>query len=79
MSHELFLQGKLLAETNNPVPDGSKRRKEPTCAPFQSSVILKWFDNAILEAAINHLSRNAHRKEELHRAKVALLSLLQMK
>ncbi|XP_062200605.1 uncharacterized protein LOC133903312 isoform X2 [Phragmites australis] len=58
MSHELFLQGKLLAETSNPVPDGSKE-------------LLKWFDTVILEDLINHLSSNSYKKELLHRAKVA--------
>ncbi|XP_062205788.1 uncharacterized protein LOC133907725 isoform X2 [Phragmites australis] len=70
MSHELFLQGKLLAETSTPVTDGSKEHKEPTNAPCRSSV-LKWFDNAILEDLINHLSSNTYKKELLHRAKVA--------
>ncbi|TVU31165.1 hypothetical protein EJB05_22840, partial [Eragrostis curvula] len=71
MSHELFLQGKLLAETCNPDLDGSKRHKDPTHAPCRSSAILKWFDDTVLRDVINHLSSNAYKKELLHRAKVA--------
>ncbi|TKV94370.1 hypothetical protein SEVIR_9G289900v4 [Setaria viridis] len=70
MSHELFLQGKLLAETSNPAPNGSKGQKEHS-APCRSSVVLKWFDTAILDDLISHLSSNAYNKKLLHRAKVA--------
>ncbi|OEL33302.1 hypothetical protein BAE44_0005677, partial [Dichanthelium oligosanthes] len=75
MSHELFLQGQLLAETSNPAPDGSKGQKEHSNAPCQSSVVLKWFDNAILDDLISHLSSNAYKKELVHRAKVGSMFL----
>ncbi|KAL6854344.1 hypothetical protein ACP4OV_019247 [Aristida adscensionis] len=71
MSHELFLQGKLLPETCNPTPDGSKEQKEPTNAACRSSLVLKWFDSAIFKDLMNHLSSNAYKKEILHRAKIA--------
>ncbi|CAN6324272.1 unnamed protein product [Urochloa humidicola] len=71
MSHELFLQGKLLADTSNPAQNGSKGQKEHNNAPCRSSVALKWFDTAILDDLISHLSTNAYKKELLHRAKVA--------
>ncbi|CAN6299788.1 unnamed protein product [Urochloa humidicola] len=71
MSHELFLQGKLLADTSNAAQNGSKGQKEHNNAPYRSSVVLKWFDTAILNDLISHLSTNAYKKELLHRAKVA--------
>ncbi|CAL4924385.1 unnamed protein product [Urochloa decumbens] len=71
MSHELFLQGKLLADTSNPAQNVSKGQKEHSNAPCRISVVLKWFDTAILDDLISHLSTNAYKKELLHRAKVA--------
>jgi hypothetical protein len=73
MSHELFLQGKLLAETSNPTPNGSKGQEHG--APCRSSVVLKWFDTAILDDLINHLSSNAYNRELLHRAKVGSMTM----
>nr|CAB3494991.1 unnamed protein product [Digitaria exilis] len=71
MSYELFLQGKLLPETSNPAPEGTKGQKEHSSAPCRSSVVFKWFDTAILDDLINHFSSNAYKKELLHHAKVA--------
>ncbi|KAI4976566.1 hypothetical protein ZWY2020_050173 [Hordeum vulgare] len=72
MSHELFLKGRLLVEakTSNPVADGAKGQKEPF-ASCPSNVVCKWFDSALLEDFINHLSSNGYQKELFHRAKVA--------
>lgn len=77
MSHELFLQGRLLVEakTSNPVPEGLKEQKEPSSAPCPSNIVLKWFDSAIVEDLINHFSSNGYQKELLHRARVAFLFL----
>lgn len=74
MSHELFLQGKLLTETSNTVQDDPKGQKEHR--PCRSSVVLKWFNNAIFEDLISNLSSNAYKKELLHHAKVDLLFLI---
>ncbi|KAF8646124.1 hypothetical protein HU200_065970 [Digitaria exilis] len=71
MSYELFLQGKLLPETSNPALEGTKGQKEHSSAPCRSSVVFKWFDTAILDDLINHLSSNAYKKELLYHAKVA--------
>lgn len=70
MSHELFLQGKLLTETSNTVQDDPKGQKEHKSGPCRISVVLKWFDNAILADLVSNLSSNAYKKE-LHHAKVA--------
>ncbi|WVZ58174.1 hypothetical protein U9M48_008470 [Paspalum notatum var. saurae] len=69
MSHELFLQGKMLAETSN-TQDGSRGKNEHAGGPCKSSVILKWFDTDVLDDLISHLSSNAYKKELLHHAKV---------
>ncbi|XP_048540938.1 uncharacterized protein LOC125520147 [Triticum urartu] len=72
MSHELFLKGRLLVEpkTSNPVADGTTGQKEPS-ASSPSNLVCKWFDSALLEDFINHLSSNGYQKELFHRAKVA--------
>ncbi|KAJ1262529.1 hypothetical protein BS78_09G115200 [Paspalum vaginatum] len=69
MSHELFLQGKLLPETSN-TQDGSRGKNEHAGGPCKSSVILKWFDTDVLDDLISHLSSNAYKKDLLHHAKV---------
>ncbi|XP_066386529.1 uncharacterized protein [Miscanthus floridulus] len=71
MSHELFLQEKLLAETSNTAQDDPKGQQEHKSGPCRSSVVLKWFDNAIVDDLISNLSSNAYKKELLHHAKVA--------
>jgi hypothetical protein len=75
MSHELFLQGKLLTETSNTVQDDPKGQKEHKSGPCRISVVLKWFDNAILADLVSNLSSNAYKKE-LHHAKVDLFFLV---
>ena len=76
MSHELFLQEKLLAETSNTAQDDPKGQQEHKSGPCHSSVVLKWFDNAMLDDLISNLSSNAYKKELLHHAKVDLLFLV---
>uniref|UniRef100_A0A0A9HG34 Uncharacterized protein n=1 Tax=Arundo donax TaxID=35708 RepID=A0A0A9HG34_ARUDO len=38
------------------------RSIESTNAPCRSSVVLKWFDTAILEDLIKHLASNTYKK-----------------
>lgn len=73
MSHELFLQGKLLAESSHTTQDGPNGQKEHNSGPCRSSVVLKWFDTTILDDLISNLSSNAYKKELLHHAKVNVL------